>query len=170
MAKINNKVLEKLIETNMSETETLKIGKVDGENITIKVKKNISMEDFFGICATMNQLPFIPTDDGYNRYIPSGEVFGLHIAIIKVFTDFEIPEDTIEAYKVVAGLNLYQKVYNVLKTSDMFNDLLEIAGKYSEYHRLMNSGLGAMANADIGKAMENILPGLNEFMQGKGRE
>ena len=171
MKKITEKTLEKLLEKSKTDNiETIKIGEVDGNDVSIEVKKSLSMDEFYGVCAGLSTIPFTDSDDGVSVYIPSAEVTGLRIALLAAYVpNLMLPDDIVDAYQLCSSLNLFQKVHNVLKDKDMYNDLLAIADKYSEYHRLQNSGLSlvekALSSVDIGDAINNLLLGFTEQLQ-----
>jgi alpha-amylase/alpha-mannosidase (GH57 family) len=63
-----------------------------------------------------------------------------------------------------AKLNLFQKVHAVLAGTDMYSDLINIAHKYSDYHRLSNSFTGvidsireAIESLDENEVIQNVM-------------
>lgn len=171
MSKTNKTMINTLVKNaNKNNIELVKIGEIDGTDVNIEIKKSISMEEFYSVCAALSNPPFVKNNEGISIYVPSAEVTGFKVALIKAFVpNIELPNDVVKAYEICTKLNLFQKIHNVLKDTDMYNDLLAIAERYSEYHRLMNSGLStienALSNNNMVETLENITSGFSEKLK-----
>jgi hypothetical protein len=141
MNKISTETINKLIEAKKNNVEHVKIGIVDGEEIILEVKKALTMEEIYSVCSALSTSPFVKSDD-VTMYVPSAEITSFKVALIKAFvTNIELPEDVLKAYQVCSNLNLFSKLSYALKNNSTYRDLLTIADRYSEYHRLSNSGI-----------------------------
>jgi len=148
--------------TEENNTTTVKIG----ENVNIEVKRFIDIDSFHAICATLAVQPFAETEEGYASYVPSGEVTGFRVAIVRTYTNLELPSDITEAYQLCARLNIFQKVNDVLKNTDQYRHLQEIAAKYSDYHRfastvtrILDEISDAFENLDMNEVLQNVMSG-----------
>jgi len=157
MQKVSKETINSLIEkSNKDDVKVVKIGEIDGEDIEIEVKKSLTVDEIYSICSALSTPPFAATDDDTLAYIPSGEVSTFKVAMIRAFMPgLELPDDVMEAYKICADLNLFQTLHNVLKYTDLYHDLNKIAERYSEYHRLSNSGIASVISF-INKSLSKI--------------
>jgi hypothetical protein len=167
-----DRLLEKAKEQDV---ERVKIDSIDGEDITIEVKSTLSMEEIYQVCSALQTSPFVKSDDDELMYLPSAEISTFKVALLKAFVpSVELPEDVIEAYQVCSKLDLFQKVHCALKNNSMYCDLLTIADRYSEYHRLANSGAStiisfvkkALSEVDVQGLITNFMTSFAEMQDG----
>jgi hypothetical protein len=163
---VNTETLNALVsKAEENNTVNLTIGNLNGEDINIEVQKHIDINSFYTVCAALAVSPFAEAEEGFTSYTPSGEVMAFQVSMMKAFTNIELPDDVQEAYQLCAKLNLFQKVHAVLQgESDMYQDLLITARKYSDYHRLANSFTGiidsirdAINNLDESEVIQNVM-------------
>ena len=165
MAKVKIETITRLAEQAVKDNiEIIKIGELDGRDVNIEINKTITMEDFNSVCAALSVVPFAEAKEGFTSYVPSGEVMAFQVSLIKAFTNIELPENVTEAYELCSKSNLFQKVHSALAGTDQYSDLLIIARKYSDFHRLVNSFSGlfdsigdAITSIDANEVFQNIL-------------
>ena len=166
MVSVNKETISKLLDKpDNNNIKVVKIGEVDGEDVLIEVKKTITMEEYFAVCSALSTPPFATTDDDGAMYVPTGEITSFRVALVRAYIPgLELPEDVLEAYEVCCGLNIFQVLRNHLKYSDMYRDLHAAAERYSDFHRLSNSGLlrilsvlsKSLSQIDLSKILEQV--------------
>jgi hypothetical protein len=159
--------ITKLAETMKNNTTELNLGQIDGKDVIVVVSRTLTTEQIYGICAAM-QIPPFADDAGASVYLPFGEVANFKVALVRAYCDIELPDDVMEAHEICSSVNLFQKLHDALKDTDVYNHLLMIQERYSQYHRLMSSGLSslekAFSNIDMG-ALEKLMPEFSELLQ-----
>lgn len=80
-----------------------KITEIKFEGKKVSVRYTIRLDEYLSVVSNVYLSSF--TDSG--EYMPEMTEVSLKYYIIKTYTDFELPDDIMEAYDIIVGTNLY---------------------------------------------------------------
>jgi len=159
-----NKIQENAIDNN---TETVVLAKLGNQNIYLEIKKSISIDDFLKVVSSVFTPPFAEQNNGVEAYVPSGEIMSFRVALVQAFiANIELPDDVVEAYSLCSNVGVFNALDDTLCNCSMYNDLLAISKSYSEFHRMMYTGISGLekiySDLNISGSLESILPELSD--------
>lgn len=98
MEKVEKDVQE-IVNANKYEKTT----EIKFEGKKVSVRYTIRLDEYLSVVSNVYLSSF--TDSG--EYMPEMTEVSLKYYIIKTYTDFELPDDIMEAYDIIVGTNLY---------------------------------------------------------------
>lgn len=125
---------------------TVTIGQIGSEVLNMHVKKYLTIGEFASFVHDMQEAEFSEED---NDYAPEVGLITYKLALVRMYTDLELPEDVELAYQIINEFNLDTKILAVLQDSEQYTDLLEVIERAINYKRDSMIGVNKLYNTII---------------------
>lgn len=141
----------------------VELGKINGTNINISIKKYLSMYEFNKFVEEIAHSQF--TDN--NDFKPQFNSIVFDVALCEYYTNLNLPNEIEKAYELVQRLNLKRKILDVIEHTTQYIDLINCIQEAHSFVRSERTGLNglfsALKNAISDFDMKEILEMLKDF-------
>ena len=139
---------------------SVKIGEIDGQEITMEVKKYLSLQDFGFFVEELAEAEFTN-----GAYFPQSAKILFDLVLVKYYTNVNLPEGDIELqYAMIQHFELVDKIKAVFDDYEQYESLCEAVEDAQAFTREQKTGLNGVLSAlknaiddfDINKIFEQL--------------
>ena len=151
-----NKQYSEILAKTMNET-VIDVGASYGIDMSIKVKKHLSMKEFARFVGEMKEVMF-----SEGEYRPQFGAIIFDITLCEYYTDFELPDDIGEAYEIIHYFGIVDKILGVIGNTKQFNTLIACIDEAQDFVKAQKTGMSGLLNS-IKNAVDNF--NVNEVLE-----
>ena len=118
------------------------IGQIDGKDITMSVKKWLTLKEYFQFEMDMQGAEYDVEGDDKKKENFSAASYNIKFvfALVRHYTNIKLSQDINEAYETIYALELVEKIMDVIEYTPQYVALLEaINSSKDEYKRMVNA-------------------------------
>ncbi len=142
MGKISTKdIKSEMAQINKPREITL-FTKQDGTEVILNIKPHLSPNELIEFITYMAGANFT-----HNEYTPYSAKITFAVKLAEYYTNFPLPKDIIEAYKMVSTFNLVGIVRDCIGDTDQYRLLIESIKELLEYNIKQKTGINGLLDS-----------------------
>ena len=120
---------------------TVTIGQIGADVLNMHVKKYLSIGELVSFVNDMKDAEF---NQATNEYSPGIGLISYKLALVRLYTDLELPDDLNLAYQIINEFNIDTKIIDVLQDTEQYKDLWEAIERAMNYKRDSTIGMNML--------------------------